>query len=211
MEIACLTFGPFGENTYVLFDETKECVIIDPGCNTPEEETELVNFITKNRLNPVKLLNTHTHIDHIVGNYFVSKKYNLLPEFCEADIPTFNLAEQSAKLWGINYKPSPTAGKFLKEGDQIKFGNQVLDIVFTPGHSHGSICFINHATQDVVAGDVLFNGSIGRTDLPGGNFETLIKSIKTKLLLLPHDYDVYPGHGHKTTIEQERQHNPFLD
>lgn len=211
MEIKSFAFGPFMENTYVLYDETKECVIIDPGCSNAAEEKQLEDFILQNQLKPVKLLNTHTHIDHILGNHFISKKYNLILEFCEADLPTFKLAKVSAEMWGVNYTPSPEAGNYIKEGDQITFGNCVLDIVFTPGHSPGSICFVNHKTEDVIAGDVLFNGSIGRTDLPGGNFETLITSIKTKLLVLPHDYDVYPGHGPKTTIGQERQHNPFLD
>jgi hydroxyacylglutathione hydrolase len=211
MEIKSFAFGPFEENTYILFDSTKECIIIDTGCANRQEEKELEEFISNLGLKPQRLLNTHTHIDHILGNKFVSEKYKLGLEFCEDDMPTFKLAKVSADMWGINYTPSPEPVSFIKEGDKILFGNCELDVILTPGHSPGSICFINHSTQDAIVGDVLFNGSIGRTDLPGGNFETLINSIKSKLMPLPHNYDVYSGHGPKTTIGYERQHNPFLD
>jgi glyoxylase-like metal-dependent hydrolase (beta-lactamase superfamily II) len=211
MIIKSFVFGPFSENTYVLHDETTQCVIIDAGCSNVTEQQEIVNYIKTHGLIPVKLLNTHTHIDHILGNHFIYETYQLTPEFSKADIPTFRLAEPSAKLWGINYTPSPEPQHFIEEGDTIQFGNQTLDIIFTPGHSHGSICFIHHASRLIISGDVLFNGSIGRTDLPGGNLNTLLTSIKTKLMMLPHDYDVYPGHGPKTTIGYERKFNPFLD
>jgi hydroxyacylglutathione hydrolase len=210
MQLHRFTFNYFSENTYVLYDETKECAIIDPGCCKQSEELELQAFISQKNLKPVLLLNTHCHIDHILGNAFVSKTYELGLAIHAADLDVLHAGIRVAEQYGFPYTPSPEPTHFLKEGDQVKFGNTVLDIVFTPGHSPGSICFISHSDKLVIGGDVLFNGSIGRTDLPGGSFETLERSIQTKLYNLADDYLVYSGHGVETLIGHEKAHNPFV-
>jgi glyoxylase-like metal-dependent hydrolase (beta-lactamase superfamily II) len=195
---------------YLLFDESKDCVIIDPGCYDANEKTILSEFIAQNGLNPVKLLNTHCHLDHIFGNGYVAKKYNLKLEFNKNDMRVFEAFQLTCDLYGMNCDPSPQPSVFLEEGDLIEFGNSKLEILFTPGHSPGSITFFNREEKFMIAGDVLFYGSIGRTDLPGGNHETLINNIKTKLFPLGDDFKVYSGHGQPTTIGFEKKHNPFL-
>lgn len=210
LEVKCFPFNPFQENTYVLYDETRECVIIDPGCYSPEEKQELATFISENKLTPMKLLLTHAHIDHILGNNFVTGKYGLKIEMNEHDVKLLQAAPSYGTMWGINCEPSPDPEVMLKEGDTISFGNTELEIYFTPGHSAGSICFYNRKKNVVIAGDVLFYESIGRTDLPGGNHPTLIKSIKEKLFPLGEACTVYPGHGPETTIGHEMKNNPFL-
>lgn len=203
-------FNGFQENTYLLYDETKECVIIDPGCYSATEQQELVDFIEQNGLTPVKLLNTHCHIDHILGNNFVAQKYNLELYMHKADLPTLHATTEYGHLYGFNVDPSPEPSHFIDEGDVIEFGKSKLDILFTPGHAPGHVVFVNHDQQFAINGDVLFQGSIGRTDLPGGNHETLIESIKTKMFALADNYTIYTGHGPTTTIGFEKQHNPFL-
>lgn len=208
--LQAFTFNPFEENTYLLYDETKECVIIDPGCSTRSEQEELAQFIKDEELKPVKLLNTHCHIDHVFGNSFIAKKYNLGLEIHKEDLQTLHSLPQVSHLYGLNAEQSVEPSVFLNEGDQIKFGNSVLDIKSTPGHSPGSICFISHADKFVIGGDVLFYGSIGRTDLPGGDHETLLRSVREKLFVLGDDYIVFSGHGQETTIGFEKKNNPFL-
>lgn len=204
-------FSPFAENTFVLFDETKQCIIIDPGCYQAHEKEELKQYIAENGLSPVRLLNTHCHIDHIFGNKFVSEEWKLPLEMHEADLPTLNMQMDTAQLYNIpGVEESPQPEKYLNEGDVIEFGNSKLDILFTPGHAPGHVVFVCNDEKFVVAGDVLFYGSIGRTDLPGGDHETLISSIKNKVLPLGDEYTVYCGHGPKTNIGFERQNNPFL-
>lgn len=210
ISIHSFTFSPIQENTYILFDESKECVIIDPGCYDDTERNQLADFISKNGLKPVRLINTHCHLDHIFGNGFVCKTYNLTPEFNENDQRVFDAFAATCDLYSLNCDPSPQAGNFLKEGDIVSFGNSSLEMVFTPGHSPGSLTFFNREQKFMIAGDVLFYGSIGRTDLPGGNFETLMTSIKTKLFPLGDDFKVYSGHGPVTNIGFERKNNPFL-
>ncbi len=208
--IQSFTFNPIQENTYVLYDETKECVIIDPGCYDDAERAELVSFIEDNKLNPVKLLNTHCHLDHVFGNAFIAGKYELGLEIHQSDQVVLDSFLNSCHMFGLNGEPSPQPSVYLKEGDIVKFGNSILEIVFTPGHSPGSITFFNRTDKFMIAGDVLFQGSIGRTDLPGGNYQTLIDSIKNKLLPLGDDFKVYSGHGPATNIGFERKNNPFL-
>ena len=204
------TFNPFQENTYILYDNTKDCAIVDPGCSNKEEEQKLKDFIESNDLNPVKLLNTHCHIDHILGNNFVNKQYGLLPEYHIKEKPILEGAKQMATLYGMSYKESPEAEKFLEEGDVIRFGDSEFSILFLPGHSPGHIVFLNEEQKVIIGGDVLFYGSIGRTDLPFGDHETLIKMIKNKLFTLKENYTVYSGHGPKTQLDFEKKHNPFL-
>jgi len=203
-------FNPFQENTYILFDETKECAIIDPGCYDDNERAELVSFIENQKLKPVKLLNTHCHIDHVFGNKFISEKYKLGLEINKNDLPVLKSLMQVAKMYSLNAEESTEPSNFIREGDTVKFGNSSFDILFTPGHSPGSICFVNKDQKFIIGGDVLFYGSIGRTDLPGGNHATLINSIKTKLFALADDYVVHSGHGPSTNIGFERKNNPFL-
>ncbi|PCI96386.1 MAG: MBL fold hydrolase [Flavobacteriales bacterium] len=211
INIHYFTFNGFQENTYILYDDTKECVIIDPGCYSNEEEQVLANFISENELTPVKLLNTHCHIDHVLGNNFVASKYNIGLEMHEKDLQTLRVTPEYGHTFGFNINPSPEPSTLLNEGDLVKFGNSELSVLFTPGHSAGHIVFVSHEDKFVINGDVLFRGSIGRTDLPGGDYETLITSIKTKLLILPDDYEVYTGHGPSTTIGFEKSNNPFLN
>jgi hydroxyacylglutathione hydrolase len=204
------TFGPFQENTYILYDQTNECVIIDPGCYDDNERNELAGFINTKKLNPKLLLNTHGHIDHVVGNKFVFEKYGLLPIINRKDLPALHALETVAKVYGLNAEASPEPSGFLDEGDVVKFGSSSMDVLFTPGHSPGSICFVSHDQKFIIGGDVLFYGSIGRTDLPGGHHQTLIDSINNKLMPLADDYSVHSGHGPVTTIGFERKSNPFL-
>ncbi len=211
MEIHQITFNTFQENTFILWDNTTDCIIIDPGCYERNEELELVDFINKNNLNPVKLINTHCHIDHILGNKFVSEKWDLELYMNKIDLPLLEGSGDIARMYGFeNYKGSPYPKHYLEEGDILEFGESKLEILFTPGHAPGHICLFNKEEGFIVSGDVLFNGSIGRTDLPGGDFDTLIESIKTKLMTLQDETIVYCGHGPSTSIGRERLSNPFL-
>lgn len=210
ISIQSFTFGPFQENTYVLFDESKDCIIIDPGCYDHYEQNELAAFIDNNGLKPVKLINTHCHLDHVFGNGFVAKKYDLKLEINKHDKIVLDAYMTTAGLYNLRAEPSPAPSVYLDEGDIVKFGNSKLEILFTPGHSPGSITFYNHEQKFMIVGDVLFYGSIGRTDLPGGDYDTLINSIKDKLFSLGDDFKVYNGHGPTTTIGFERKNNPFL-
>ena len=210
LNVHVFSFNGFQENTYVLFDETNECVIIDPGCYSVSEQNELTNFINKKNLTPVKLLNTHCHIDHMLGNNFVAKKYKLGLEIHRADLPTLLATTEYGHLYGFTVDPSPYPSDFIDENSKITFGNSELEVRFTPGHAPGHVVFINHLHKFIINGDVLFLNSIGRTDLPGGDFDTLINSISTQLFTLPDDYTIYTGHGPITTIGNEKKFNPFV-
>ncbi len=212
-EIGIFTFNAFQENTYVLYDETKECVIIDPGCSNREEEKRLVDFIESKGLKPVRLIMTHGHVDHMLGNAFIVEKYNLEIEIHKDEVPVLMMSPQVGKMYGFAVTPSPEPNpeKFIAEGDTLTFGTTSLKALLTPGHSPASISFYCEASNFVIGGDVLFRQSIGRTDLPGGNFNTLISSIKTQLFPLGDEVKVFPGHGPDTTIGFEKQHNSFLN
>ena len=210
ISIHYFTFGPMGENTYVLWDETKECVIIDPGNFNQTENTQLTDFLNKNKLTPVKLLLTHGHIDHISGNRYILDTYNLLPEMHKGDIFFIENHLKSAEMYGLKVEQSPMPKVLINENNTITFGNSSLNILHTPGHSPGSISFYNKQDKFIISGDVLFYGSIGRTDLPMGNHQQLITSIKNTLLPLGDEMTVYCGHGQETTIGFERMNNPFL-
>lgn len=210
MQVISLTFNAFQENSYLLYDDTRECIIIDPGCSDAAEEQILVNTINEHGLTPVRLINTHCHVDHVFGNKFVADTYDLELEAHEGEQPVLAAVPQIAQMYGLRVTPSPPITKFLEEGDVITFGNSSLDVLFTPGHSPASISFYSKANKILIGGDVLFQGSIGRTDLPGGNFDTLIGHIKTKFMTLPDNVVVYSGHGPSTNIGFERMHNPFL-
>ncbi|WP_207429332.1 MBL fold metallo-hydrolase [Pedobacter sp. SYSU D00535] len=203
--------NPYQENTYLLYDETKECVIIDPGIYTAAEQNALTRFISEEKLRPVLLLNTHCHIDHVLGNKFVFDNYGLLPQFHEGELPLLTAVPSYAPAQGFQYEVSPLPEKFLPESGTVRFGESELELIFAPGHSPAHLCFYAPAAKFLIGGDVLFYGSIGRTDLPGGDFNQLIKNIREKLFSLPDDVKVYPGHGRETTIGFEKQYNPFLN
>lgn len=209
-KVATFTFNAFQENTYILHDESKECVIFDPGCSNRQEMQQLAQFIEQNGLTPVRLINTHCHIDHILGNAFVAEKYALDLEIHQGELAVLQAAPQIAQMYQIAYTPSPMPKRFIAEGETIEFGNTQLRTVFTPGHSPASLSFICDKDQFVIAGDVLFKGSIGRTDLPGGDMNTLLRSIRTQLFPLEDATIVYPGHNEPTTIGVEKRTNPFL-
>ena len=203
--------NPFQENTYILFDETGECAIIDPGMYTASEQNVVVNFIRDNQLRPVLLLNTHCHIDHVLGNKFVFDQYGLKPQFNEGESYVLSTVPVYAPQMGIRYEPSPLPDHFLPETGTVSFGSTELQLIFATGHSPAHLCFYDKDSNLLVGGDVLFRGSIGRSDLPGGNYDLLIRNIREKLFTLPADCVVYPGHGPETTIGYEKQYNPFLN
>ncbi|MEM0995288.1 MAG: MBL fold metallo-hydrolase [Bacteroidota bacterium] len=210
-EIASFTFNPFQENTYIIYEAGGECIIIDPGCYQPEEKATLIDFIQKKELTPVRLLNTHCHIDHVFGNRFVADTYGLGLEIPAGELMVLNAVPQIAQMYGLPYpEPSPVPTRFIAEGEIIEFGSTELKTLLTPGHSPASMSFYCEAAQFLIAGDVLFDGSIGRTDLPGGDMDTLLESIRTQFLVLPDEVVVYPGHMSSTTIGKERRTNPFL-
>ncbi len=210
LTIQSFEFNPFQENTYVLFDETQECVIIDPGCFVDHERKELTDFIEAKHLHVKMLLNTHCHIDHVLGNYFVKEKFRTKLYIHPKDEPVLKSVKVYAPNYGFATYTEAEVDAYLEEGDTVSFGNQNFKVLFVPGHSPGHIAFYNEKEKALIAGDVLFLNSIGRTDLPGGNHATLINSIREKFFLLPDDVIVYPGHGQETTIGFEKRNNPFL-
>ena len=202
--------NPLGENSYIVSDDTRECIFIDPGFHYEEEYQEVKDYIKDNRLIPVKITNTHCHFDHILGVEFVRNEYNI--PFCAHADDAFwvERAIDQGGMFGFNIKSVAPIEEFLKENDYINFGTSKLEIIHVPGHSPGHVVFYSKTDKILIAGDVLFYGSIGRTDLPGGNFETLISGIKNKLFILPDDTKVFSGHGPETTLGFEKKTNPFL-
>ncbi len=211
MEVRKFVFNPFQENTYLIFDETKEAVIIDCGCSNSSEQQRLIDFIKENNLELVKSLNTHLHIDHIAGNSFIKDKFGLAPTANDGDLVIYEKTLEQAAMFGFPLNETPPAiGEVISEGDKITFGNETLEVLHVPGHSPGSLCFYSRESGIVFVGDVLFQRSIGRTDLWGGDTNTLLDGVKTKLFSLDDEVIVAPGHGTHTTIGEERQHNPFF-
>lgn len=209
-QIECITCNPYQENTYLLYDDSAECAIIDPGMYTGDEQNQVLKFIAENKLKPVLLLNTHCHIDHVLGNKFIYDTYGLLPQFHKGEEIVLNAVVSYAPQMGIRYEVSPLPEVYLPESGVISFGETELELIFSPGHSPAHLCFYNKADRFLIGGDVLFYQSIGRTDLPGGDHDLLLKNIREKLFILPDDCRVFPGHGPATTIGFEKQFNPFL-
>jgi len=205
-----LVFNGFQVNTYLLWDETKECVIIDAANSNTSEDQKLTEIIEKELLNPVLHINTHCHVDHVLGGSFVENKFGLGVSIHPESQGFLAKAKDQAAMYGFSLDATANVSQLLKDGDKVKFGNSELEIVYTPGHAAGSICIINHESKFVITGDVLFCDSIGRTDLPTGNYDVLKHSIENKLFTLPDVYTVYPGHGPDTSIGYERINNPFL-
>lgn len=207
--IQSFTFNPFEENTYLLSDETGEAVVIDPGCYERFEQDTLKEAITSNGLTPKLLLNTHGHIDHVLGNFFVKSTYKIPLLIHALDRAVLKAVSTYAGNYGFAQYHETTPDGELIEGDHITFGHTSLKILWLPGHAPGHVAFYHEKEKFIIGGDVLFYHSVGRTDLPGGNYETLMKSIREKLYTLPGDVTVYPGHGPSTTIGEEMVNNPF--
>ena len=211
LTVKYFTFNPVSENTYILHDETHECVIIDAGCYTAQEQAILKDYISVHKLKPVMLLCTHTHFDHIMGNKFVFDTYGLKPIIHKEDLFVLEAQEGVCKKYNFDFIPSPMPERFIEDGEEVKFGNATLKVLFTPGHSPGHVVFYNAENHVVINGDVLFKGTIGRTDIPLGNHAHLENSIKTKLYTLPDETIVYTGHGPVTNIGYEKTHNMFVN
>ena len=212
MKSKLFEFNPLAVNTYVLSDETGECVVIDPACFYPDEKALLLNYIIDNDLVVKHLLNTHLHFDHIFGNNLIASQFGISAEAHPDDLILLESLPEQLQAFGFDDANTnlPTIGTFLYHGDSIKFGNQILRVFHVPGHSPGSLVFYHEPSGSVYSGDVLFNGSIGRTDLQGGNYETLVNGIRNIMFSFPNETIVYPGHGPFTTIANEKKYNPFV-
>ena len=210
LKVKSFVFSPIQENTYLLYNEFSECLVIDPGCYFPEEQDELKAFITQSNLKPWLLLNTHCHLDHVFGNKFVAETYALTLQLHEKEKLLLDYAPTSGLMYNMPFDNYAGDYIYLKEGDIIKLGEDELKVIEAPGHSPGHICFYCAKQNFIISGDVLFNRSIGRTDLPGGDHQTLLNSIREKLFILPDETIVYSGHGTVTTIGEEKKYNPFL-
>ncbi|MFB3058034.1 MAG: MBL fold metallo-hydrolase [Ignavibacteriaceae bacterium] len=211
MKIKKFTFNPFMENTFVVWDEqSREAAVIDPGMSNEVEELEIKSFIEENSLDIKYLINTHCHIDHILGCRFVKEKYNPVYYIPEKDLPLYDNADKQAEMFGVTMDKLPKIDRYLTEDEKIILGSESFSNLFTPGHTPGEFSLYFDESQFCITGDVLFREGIGRTDLYGGDYNTLIESIKTKLFSLPDDILIYPGHGDESTIGYEKLHNPFL-
>ena len=210
INIKKFVFNPFQVNTFVLWDETKECIIIDAACYEEYEKSELIDFIKNTGLYLVKQINTHCHVDHVLGNNFIFENFNILPIIHKDGNVFYSSAHKQALSYGFQTDKLYETDKFCEDGDIITFGNSMLEILYTPGHADGSICLVSKDQKFVIVGDVLFQDSIGRTDFPTGNHNLLINNIKTKLFTLGDDFTVYTGHGPETNIGYEKANNPYL-
>ena len=203
-------FNTIQENTYVVYNQKDACAVIDPGCYFPEEKQMLGVWLHEHHLLPNLLLNTHCHLDHVFGNKWVAGKYDLELQMGEKELWTFNFAPESGVRWSMPFENYKGNILFLKDGDHVMLGEDSLEVIFTPGHSVGHVVFYNSKQGFVIGGDVLFRNGIGRTDIPGGDSNLLLKSIRDRLFTLPDDVIVYPGHGEPTTIGYEKENNPFI-
>jgi len=208
--IRTLVFNPFSENTYILYDETKECVIIDPGCCDNKEQAEIISFIEEKELTVKYILITHGHIDHVLGVNFLKNKLSVPVWVPKEEESTYNAVSSYAVSYGFKDYTHTPADYLIEKGEVINFGSSSLTTIFAPGHSAGHVAFINVDENICIGGDILFSGSIGRVDLPGGDYDTLIKSIKEKIFVLNESMVIYPGHGPTTTVKQEKETNPFF-
>lgn len=210
IQLEHLTYGPFQENMYLLTAENGDCALIDPGNSNSREDSDLRDKIEGLGLNPVLLLLTHCHIDHVMGCDFVHRTWGLIPQAHPYDQPLFELAERSSELYGIPYTPGPEPQYTLKHGEHVEIGGHKLEIRLAPGHAPGHVVFVHHHQRFVIGGDVFFKQSVGRVDLPMGDGPTLARSIRDQLYTLPGDFLVHPGHGPATTVGYEMKHNPFV-
>ena len=210
LTVKSFEFSPIQENTYILYNEFNSCIIIDPGCYFDDEKEKLAGFIDKMKLVPKMLLNTHCHLDHVFGNKFVAEKYGLTLRIHEGEKKVLEFAPSSGLMYNMPFDNYSGTYDFIGEGELIVLDNDSLKALLTPGHSPASLSFYNEKDGFIISGDVLFQQSIGRTDLPGGDYDLLIESIRTQLLTLPDETKVFSGHGPETSIGYERRNNPFL-
>lgn len=211
LEIKPFTFNAFQENTYVVYNEGKDGIILDPGCYDLLETDELDRFIKDKNINIVRLINTHCHVDHVLGNHHVVSKYKVPLTIHRGDLDTLRSVKAYAPAYGFHFYTEVIPEAFLEEGDEVQLNGEVLKVLFVPGHAPGHIVLYHDKGKFVVAGDTLFRQSIGRTDLPGGDYDTLIHAIRTQLFTLKDGTTVYCGHGPTTTIGFEKLNNPFLN
>lgn len=210
LTLQTFTFNAFQENTYLIVNEQDQCWIVDPGMYDSSETNSFFSHIAQNKLQPQAVINTHTHLDHIFGVNACKDKYGIPFLIHQKDQPVLTGAAGSAMLFGFDFRNPPVPDGYISEAEPLKLGGDTLEVRFTPGHSPGSVVFYYAPGNWLIGGDVLFNGSIGRTDLPGGNFDTLIQSIRTQVFTLPDNTVVHSGHGPVTTVGQEKRYNPFL-
>ena len=210
IHIKSFCFGPFMENTFLLYDDTDQCLVVDPGCYEKSEQEEVTSFIAQKGLSVVGLVNTHCHIDHVLGNKFIKDTYHVNLTIHQSEEPLLRSVSTYAANYGFPNYLEASADSFVEEGDQISFGDSELMVLSVPGHSPGHIMLYNTTQKICIGGDVLFRNSIGRTDLPGGDHESLISNIKSKVFNLDENMTVYCGHGPETTIGYEKEHNPFV-
>jgi len=209
-QLQTFEFSPIQENTYLLYNELNDCIIIDPGCYFEEEREMLATFIESKKLKPILLLNTHCHLDHVFGNKFVAETYGLIPHIHPLEKKLLEYAPTSGLMYNMPFDNYTGDLAYIDEGSILKAGEDELETIFTPGHSPGSLSFYCKKQSFIISGDVLFQRSLGRTDLPGGDHATLIRSIQEKLMILPDETIVHSGHGPSTTVIAERNGNPFL-
>ena len=210
MDVKSFVFNAFYENTYLLSSSNLETLVLDPGCYEDFEKKELTDFIKTNKLKPIAIINTHCHIDHVLGNDYLKKLYNIPLWIPATEKNLLKSVSTYAPTMGIQDYQEAQPDKLLSEKDVITFGSKKLEILYAPGHSEGHLMFYHAADKSLMAGDVIFRESIGRTDLPGGNFKTLEESIKNQVYTLPEAVKIYPGHGPSTTVGHEKKHNPFV-
>jgi len=208
IHVQSFTFNPFMENTYVVYTDSGSAVVVDPGCSDTAEERQLDAFITEKKLTVKDILLTHCHIDHVMGLHYTARKYGCTPLMPEGEVPVLAAAQRSAEMYGLSYNGTPDTAFF--ERDTYDLDGEKFEILQVPGHSPAHVAFLHRGAGILIAGDVLFKQSIGRTDLPGGDYDTLIASIKNEILPLDDKTVVYPGHMESTTVGEEKRLNPFL-
>jgi glyoxylase-like metal-dependent hydrolase (beta-lactamase superfamily II) len=210
LHIKSFTFNPFQENTYLIYDESGDAILVDPGCYEVEEQLDLLDFITEKKLKVNQLINTHCHVDHVLGNFWAKKTFSLPLGIHHNEIPVLKSVEVYGPNYGFKDYQSTDADYFLKEGGQLLVGKESIEILFVPGHAPGHLVFYHKSSNQAIVGDTIFRGSIGRTDLPGGNHMLLLSKIKSELLTLPEETVLFPGHGPSTTVKHEKSTNPFV-
>lgn len=210
LTIHAFCFNAFQENTYVIYNEKKNAIIVDPGCYLKNEQDELAGFISENKLTPTLLLNTHCHLDHVFGNNFVSEQYGLTAHFHKNEQPVIDRLPQGGERWGVPCEPYKGPVQYIEQDEIIQLDDATFQVLLTPGHSPGSVCFYNKQQDFMIGGDLIFKDGVGRTDLPGCNPLDLISSIRTQILPLPDTMTIYAGHGPETTLGREKKANPYI-
>lgn len=205
-----MVFNAFQVNTYIVYHSDGDAMIVDPACYTSREQEEINRFITKNKLNVRHIVHTHCHVDHILGTRYVCETFGLLPKMHQGGLPFYESMVEFAFGYGFEVDKPFMPAEYLADADVITLGDQQLKVSYTPGHADGSICLVSESDKWIITGDLVFYGSIGRTDLPTGNIEMLLTSVRRAVLVYPDEFVLYPGHGHQTTIGYERRNNPFL-